>query len=298
VQPADHDAFETLNRACRDADGPLAVQPPPFEALATDSRFATLGAFADPDMLSMGWAKRAGDSLTMYVSVHPEHRASGLGGTLIDRLEDVALRLAERALFVIRDEALTPEAEVLYAGRGYACDFIEYWLRRDLRTALPDVPSLDNYETWTLDSIPRFVDTYVEGFRDRWAGRPSDEATWAAEHSEDEDFRPEMTLLALVDGKPAGLVTTFIETDSAEGYVGQIAVRPEYRRRGIAAGLLATVMHKLREVGATRVDLHVNENNVPATQLYTRLGFARVGRRGKFSRSALVADTAEPPARQ
>jgi ribosomal protein S18 acetylase RimI-like enzyme len=57
------------------------------------------------------------------------------------------------------------------------------------------------------------------------------------------------------------------------GYVSDLYVRPEARRRGIAKELLARAAHELREQGAEYVTLNVNLDNHDARTVYRRLGF-------------------------
>jgi ribosomal protein S18 acetylase RimI-like enzyme len=57
------------------------------------------------------------------------------------------------------------------------------------------------------------------------------------------------------------------------GYVSDLYVRPEGRRRGIAKELLALAARELREQGAHYVTLNVSLDNSDARTVYRRLGF-------------------------
>jgi ribosomal protein S18 acetylase RimI-like enzyme len=57
------------------------------------------------------------------------------------------------------------------------------------------------------------------------------------------------------------------------GYVSDLYVRPEARRRGIAKELLARAARELRAQGAEYVTLNVNLDNHDARTVYRRLGF-------------------------
>lgn len=59
----------------------------------------------------------------------------------------------------------------------------------------------------------------------------------------------------------------------------KIAVGREYRRRGIAAQLVAHVLHCLAEQGVGRCFLELRAANLPALALYERFGFHRAGLR-------------------
>ncbi len=59
-----------------------------------------------------------------------------------------------------------------------------------------------------------------------------------------------------------------------ELHINNIAVRPNFRRRGFATTLLARVMDEAARQGATKATLEVRRSNVAALRLYERLGFS------------------------
>lgn len=65
---------------------------------------------------------------------------------------------------------------------------------------------------------------------------------------------------------------------SGEGYVTNIAVLPKFRGKGIAKALITEQMKNDMEF----ITLEVRESNVPAINLYTKMGFEKVGIRPKF----------------
>lgn len=85
-------------------------------------------------------------------------------------------------------------------------------------------------------------------------------------------------LAATAAGDPAqGLLIARIASDEAE--LLTLAVLPLCRRLGLARALLGTAMTALREAGAKRLFLEVEEGNAPARALYHSLGAVAVGRR-------------------
>jgi [ribosomal protein S18]-alanine N-acetyltransferase len=69
---------------------------------------------------------------------------------------------------------------------------------------------------------------------------------------------------------------------AAEVQILNVAIHPDWRRRGIGRGLVETVLDEAREEGAARVTLEVRRYNNPAIALYERLGFRRVGERRNY----------------
>ena len=84
--------------------------------------------------------------------------------------------------------------------------------------------------------------------------------------------------------------------DQLVGYVGSqsvmgwadmmnIAVAPDYRRRGIAEKLIDQLSIRLKENKVTCLTLEVRASNGPAIALYEKLGFQQVGRRPNYYRN-------------
>lgn len=86
--------------------------------------------------------------------------------------------------------------------------------------------------------------------------------------------------VARVDGGVAGLLLLRCAADEAELLL--VAVDPDWRRRGIAARLLALAFDAARARGVGAVFLEVRESNAAARALYTGRGFADVGRRPSY----------------
>lgn len=67
-----------------------------------------------------------------------------------------------------------------------------------------------------------------------------------------------------------------------EGQITNIAVKPEYRRFGIASALLEHLKKSAKELGITLMELEVREGNQAAIGLYKKQGFETVGRRRRY----------------
>ena len=77
----------------------------------------------------------------------------------------------------------------------------------------------------------------------------------------------------------AGLIMSFDEAD-----VINVAVKPEYRKQGIASGLLNELMRAGSERGVNDYTLEVRAGNHGAIALYEKLGFKSEGIRKDFYR--------------
>ncbi len=78
----------------------------------------------------------------------------------------------------------------------------------------------------------------------------------------------------------AGYIVARLAAD--EMHINNVAVRPEYRRQGIGAALLETVLGEGRRLKATTAFLEVRAGNSLAQALYKKCGFTGVGRRSGY----------------
>jgi ribosomal-protein-alanine N-acetyltransferase len=89
--------------------------------------------------------------------------------------------------------------------------------------------------------------------------------------------------VAECDGEKAGYGE--IRMIAGEAQVYNIAIAPEFRRRGIGEALLRHMIDKAEQDSCTLVTLEVRSSNQAAMALYEKLGFREVGRRkGYYSK--------------
>lgn len=69
-----------------------------------------------------------------------------------------------------------------------------------------------------------------------------------------------------------------------EGEITNVAVRPDYRKQGIADAILTEVLSEAWKRGAQTIYLEVRERNIPAQKLYEKHGFVSCGIRKNFYR--------------
>ena len=87
-------------------------------------------------------------------------------------------------------------------------------------------------------------------------------------------------LVAREDGEIKGYCGLYQAAD--EGEITNVAVAPEYRRRGIARQLVQELIRQAQEVGISRFLLEVRVSNEGAIALYRELGFTDEGIRRNF----------------
>ena len=95
---------------------------------------------------------------------------------------------------------------------------------------------------------------------------------------------------------PLSLWLVALEGERVAGYVGSqsvlgesdmmnVAVHPEFRRRGIAEALVQELVAQLKKKGNYCLMLEVRASNDPARKLYEKLGFVQVGLRKNYYRN-------------
>ena len=85
---------------------------------------------------------------------------------------------------------------------------------------------------------------------------------------------------ATADGTLVGYAITWTILDQAE--LGNVAVTPEARRRGVGRMLVEAALRRVRRRGARECFLEVRESNLVARRLYEELGFTAIGRRRRY----------------
>ena len=82
---------------------------------------------------------------------------------------------------------------------------------------------------------------------------------------------------ARAHGGVAGYLLAWLVADELE--IHDVATSPDFRRRGVARGLVSAALSAAAADGARTAHLEVRETNEPARKLYEAHGFAPVGRR-------------------
>ena len=95
---------------------------------------------------------------------------------------------------------------------------------------------------------------------------------------------------------PLSLWLVAVEDDRVAGYVGSqsvmgesdmmnVAVHPDFRRRGVAEKLVLELVATLAKQDNHCLTLEVRSSNVSAISLYEKLGFAQIGLRKNYYRN-------------
>ena len=97
------------------------------------------------------------------------------------------------------------------------------------------------------------------------------------------DNRLSLWLVALEDDRVAGYVGS--QSVLGETDMMNIAVHPDFRRRGIAEALVVRLIEELKIRGNHSLMLEVRVSNAAARSLYEKMGFQQVGLRKNYYRN-------------
>jgi mycothiol synthase len=239
-------------------------------------------------------APRGGrDALRIWAEgrVHPAERGRGIGRALLDwqvrRGTEQHAALAPPGLpgrLVASAYPAMDSAARLFERAGFTAERWYHSMERAL-AAVPEVRPAPGVElvpfTWDRDDEVRRA--HNASFTAHHGSTERDELAWRSWFTGQRAFRPDLSVLALVDGAVAGYVLGYVyEADTrATGvstvHLGQIGVLPAARGRGVATATIAASLHAAAGAGCGRAALDVDsENGTGALALYERVGFRTV----------------------
>ena len=248
---------------------------------AADSRMAWTADGTLAAMAIVSTPPVNGFRVDLWGGVHPDWQGRGLGRELFDWQLD---RSAEIHQATAPDVAWQAHATTLVADeparrlfRRFGLTPARYWFEMSAPTAdppalaLPDGLRVVGYDPAREDAV---YAAHMEAFTDHWGYQRRERADWLAMTVRSAGFRPEFSVLALDGEEIAGYVLSYRYGDPRCVYIGAVGVRRPWRRRGIAAALLARVLRAAARAGYDRANLGVDADSpTGAVGVYERVGF-------------------------
>lgn len=236
--------------------------------------------------------------------VHPQHRLRGLGDFVLTWMEArageiLATRPNNLPRYLRASTAdFLDDRIALYEQHGFKPVRYFYRMRRDLSQPIPEPrpPQGIRLAAWDPGLDDQTMEMSNLAFRDHWGAIPYNEEAWHLLVTGHPAFRPDLTFLALKTsngfGNPvAGYSMCRVDRETIEnegikeGWIEELAVRQEWRRRGIASALLCASMEAMKADGLEYAGLGVDtENTTGAVRIYENLGFMAVQRGITFSK--------------
>lgn len=154
---------------------------------------------------------------------------------------------------------------------------------RGFETAPCSSFSLDELTEFTLKAFASTPEDRVIHGEDSLVSQPED-VRRALEHQMSGGMGPsppELNMVAIVDGEPAGFIRGIVMEDGYKpryGLLSILGVFPEYRRRGVGVSLTLELLERFRGQGLGYAFVGTPWNDYGAQRVYARAGFSPVHR--------------------
>jgi mycothiol synthase len=235
-----------------------------------------------PDGLIVGYEEvypRSEERLEFDGYVHPRETGRGFGTLLLRWAEERARQRVDEiqttGQVILRGNtaAVDQNASAMFNAEGFKL-VRQFWRMVIEMTSPPDQPVWPagiTARAMRLDRDERVVHAAIEeAFADHWGHVPRSFEDWAQAVLHADGFDPALTFMAFTGNEVAGVVVNRYR-DIA--WVGQLAVRRAWRKRGLGLALLLHSFHEFYRRGDRMVGLGVDsQSQTGATQLYEKAG--------------------------
>jgi mycothiol synthase len=210
------------------------------------------------------------------VYVHPQHRGRGIGSALMRWTWDVARARGGTVVGQTIPES-NAGATTLFQANGYQPRWTTWMLElpEGAEIVRSELPAHLTIRALASAQDERAAFQVIEDAFNEWPDRqPSTFEDWAPGVIGRDGFEPWNLQLAVeraADGSEVVVGACHVVLGDDEGWINQIAVRPDHRGQGIARALLVHAFSAARARGATRSALST-DSRTGALGLYERVG--------------------------
>ncbi|WP_427893868.1 GNAT family N-acetyltransferase [Kribbella sp. GL6] len=223
-----------------------------------------------PDGELVAWAWVHGGRRSQ-IDVHPSYAGRGLGTELLDWAEARAREHESDWLAQTVDDA-DEAGTALLRSRGYEVLATNWLLERPVGGEAPTIPDGVTVRPFAPGDA-REAHQVVQDAFDDWQPRRHGYEEWAGTSIERPSFDPALSPVALSGDEIVGVVIGLDLPDSPDGYVDQVAVRKDFRGRGIARTLLTVAAQEAGRRGRRTLTLWTH-SGTGALAMYQRLGMS------------------------
>ena len=292
IKPGDVPEWMAMLVAVREADGyPDHVGEQDllglFDLPDCDFGVGSIAAFDASRMVASSFlvTRPAADpahQLRFEGAVHPAYRRRGLGGQVLEWVEQAAIPVHEKRhpgrplTLGGRSQSGNAGHDALFAARDYRP--VRWWhtMRMDLSAAPPagPVPAGIEIAGYTPAMLEEARQVRNEAFEDHWGSTEITAESWAHQLRR-ESFRPEFSYVAYAGGQAVGVVISHEhEMETRDLYIDTVGTRRAGRNRGVASALLSRALADGQAAGFGTSSLLVDGNSLTgAVGLYQRIGY-------------------------
>jgi GNAT superfamily N-acetyltransferase len=222
------------------------------------------------------WEALPGTELEADAFLMPEYTGRGLGGILLDLVEERARALAagREMRLGLYASSVNDAKRLLLARRGFASEHTVLRLRIDLEHRPPEHPeppapvALRDFAEDDAEAVRAVMLEAFEGHH-RYTLRRFDE--WLDLRLRHPAFDPSLWRVAEADDEIVGAALVY--DVGVTGYLSSVGVRRSWRGRGVAQALLREAFETLRERGQMRVVVSMDADAAPeVVRLYEEAG--------------------------
>lgn len=215
------------------------------------------------DLAAWAWLH---DGKHAQIDVHPSYRGLGIGTRLLDWAEAGSRARGSEWFAQIVDDADLAGTELL---RSRGCDVLatNWLLERPISPhplAVPEGIRLSGYDASRAQEVYELIEAAFAAFQPRRKGFEE----WSELTVGRSTFLPDVSTLAYAGDEVVGAV---IALDADEGYVEQLAVRDDQRKKGIARAMLDRTCAEFLARGRSTCILWTH-SGTGALAMYERLG--------------------------
>ena len=218
--------------------------------------------------------------------VLPSYRNQGVGRRLLRKAVERGEALRAAVLHVQAPAEVVEARHLLESEEFRAVK--TYWQMRWERAEVPDAPLGQDFSLrpFQLDQDEEALTALQNAaFGQHWGYCPNTVEEISA-RVRLKRCDPEGIVFVVDGARLAGYNWTIRASTEAgsTGWIAMTGVHPDYRGRGLGTAIVAAGMEYLAGKGVDGVELEVDSDNVPARELYLRLGFSRVNETVWFER--------------
>jgi ribosomal protein S18 acetylase RimI-like enzyme len=223
------------------------------------------------EIMAWGYLENStgGERDFLEVYVHPE------GGLPAQRplLAHMSAVIRERGNNA-RAGAIPTEVEWIASLENAGFAFLKQYARMQIKLPahIEPVPGVEVRQV-TQEELESFYGIIETAFQDTPDYQPKSFEQWLARYVEDRSIDWDEWLVAVVDGQLAGALQSKAVEQDIEGWVQNLAVLREFRKRGVGRALLAEAFAIYARKGYPEAGLGVDlANPTEAIKLYTGVG--------------------------
>jgi ribosomal protein S18 acetylase RimI-like enzyme len=255
-----------------------------------DAAHNSLAAANSTGILALGWAMPDPDTsgqtrIDLWLDVNPAYRRRWLDRFLLRWLEIRARQICRErdaigpAWMNIPSEWELTERIALIESAGFEPRHSEQTMRLALAHPQPEpaLPAGIALLPWTPQRDDLMRRTFNAAFADRPGARVVSAESWRRYYTGGSSFIAQASFIALAGEEGVGLVRSLTGGQPGEGEIAHIAIRQDWRRRGLAGALLDAALQHFQARGLKTAMLRVSLENAPAIAFYEQRGFVVSG---------------------